>query len=280
LSVGTHTFAVRGLTSGGVVDATPATYTWTITAPPQPPVLTGVVVTPSVNRATIVWTTTVASDSRIDYGTSASSLSASVSNSSMVTSHSLTITGLTAGRTYYFRLRSRDAGGLSGYSPSATGTSSFVTRTQVSQAPASVTIQTGSYRSGSASSLSSNDGTTYRVNSTTSGTRTATWYGSFTNVSNALATLRVTYSGAQSRSSVTQKVEIYNWTTGQWVLLNSRSVGTSEVLVSSLDPSGTDADYVSGTSGSGELRVRVRSTHTSGSFYTIADYLRITFDRP
>jgi hypothetical protein len=44
-------------------------------------------------------------------------------------------------------------------------------------------------------------------------------------------------------------------------------------------PSGTLADYVSGTSDA-VLAVRVRSTRSDGSgFYTSADLLRITFDR-
>jgi hypothetical protein len=73
-------------------------------------------------------------------------------------------------------------------------------------------------------------------------------------------------------------VSIYNWTTGVWTQLDSRSVGTSEVQLDR-SVSGTFADYVSGASGDGDVAVRIRCSRSSGSFYTSADLLRITYQR-
>jgi hypothetical protein len=76
-----------------------------------------------------------------------------------------------------------------------------------------------------------------------------------------------------------QVVSVWNWTTSTWVQLDSRSVGATEVLVDRA-AGGTLADYVSGTTGDGEVRVRVRCTHATSAFFSSADLLRVTFTRP
>jgi hypothetical protein len=83
------------------------------------PVITNVAATPSADglSATITWTTNENSDSRVDYGTSAASLSQNVSDAAMLTSHSVQLTGLTPGTTYYFRVTSADAQSNSAMSP-------------------------------------------------------------------------------------------------------------------------------------------------------------------
>jgi hypothetical protein len=138
---------------------------------------------------------------------------------------------------------------------------------------------TGSAAGGGASSLAADDNAYYSVNSTTSGTRTTAWYGSFTGVSNALTDLRVSYKGNHSRSA-TQAISIWRWTDSTWVQLDSRSVSTTEVLVADRLPPGALADYVSGTSGEGEVRVRVRATRGDASFTARGDLLKIAFVRP
>ncbi len=129
--------------------------------------------------------------------------------------------------------------------------------TQVTATPNATTVLTGTFKSGSATSLAANDDAFYEVNSSTSGQKTTEWYGSFTGVSNALSNLRVSYAGKNSRSC-TQTVAIWNWNNTSWVQLDSRSVGTTEVSIANLVPGGTLSRYVSGTTGDGELRVRVR----------------------
>ncbi|MEA2448535.1 MAG: hypothetical protein QOG63_467 [Thermoleophilaceae bacterium] len=146
--------------------------------------------------------------------------------------------------------------------------------TTTTAAPGSTTIQSGSLRSGAASALAAADSAYYRVNSTTSGTRTSAWYGTFGGVPSTLANLHVTYQGSNSRNC-SQTVSIYNWRTGAWVTLNTRTVGTTETRIAGLAPGGTLSDYVSG----GSLRVRVRCTSSGGSsFYSSGNQLQISYD--
>jgi hypothetical protein len=73
---------------------------------------------------------------------------------------------------------------------------------------------------------------------------------------------------------------VLRWTDKVWVQIDSRTVGTSEVGIGDLTPAGTLANYVSGTSGEGEVRVRVRCTTTNGTFYASADVLKVVFSKP
>jgi hypothetical protein len=277
LSSGTHTFAVRA-TAAGLTDASPATFSWIIDT--TAPVMSGVTATPAVTSTVISWATNEVSDSLVEYMKSGTSTVLRATSTSMVLNHSLTLTGLTAGSTYYYRITSKNTVGLSGYAPSATSASTFATRTQVSQAAGAVVVQTGSQRSGTAANLAGSDSSRYQVNSTTSGSaRSAAWYGSFTGVTNSLKNLTVSYTGSAS-INVTQVVEIWDWTKNAWVSLNSRTVGTTDVAISNLMPTGTVANYVSGTSGTGEVRVRIRCTGGSTSFYSSGNLLRIGFDKP
>jgi cysteine-rich repeat protein len=76
----------------------------------SPPVITNLVATPGPgDAATISWTTNEPADSRVDFGTDPGALAASVSSPTLVTSHSIDLTGLLAGTTYYFRATSADA---------------------------------------------------------------------------------------------------------------------------------------------------------------------------
>jgi subtilisin len=144
--------------------------------------------------------------------------------------------------------------------------------------PESGGIYYGSLRSGDLSRLASDDNGYRAINSTTSGTRLTDWYGRVYRVPNSLATLKVGYKG-KSSATCDQSVWIYNWTAGRWAQLGARKVGTTEVEVT-VAPSGTLADYVSGTSGDGDVAVRIRcSRGDSVSFYTSADLLRITYTR-
>jgi hypothetical protein len=275
LAQGAHTFAVRAISPAGVPDDTPATRTWTVDT--LPPVLSAVVATPARTSAVITWATAEPSDTVVDYGTSPTSLGSRATSPARVTAHSITIGNLVSGRTYYFRVSSRDAAGLVGFSPSPSSASSFTTRALVSKAPAAVVRQIGSAKSGSVGRLSANDNAYYEIYSTTSGYRTTAWYGSFTSVSRALTDLRVTYAGRNSRS-VVQSVSIWRWTTGEWVALDLRTVSTTEVLLANLAPPGAAGAYVSG---GGEVRVRVATLNLSGtSYYTGGDYLRIAYERP
>ncbi len=79
------------------------------------PIISNVQVTSTADTiAVIEWTTDEPSDSLVQYGTSSStwgSYPSSKNDVGMVTSHSVTISGLTADTTYYFRVGSTDASG-------------------------------------------------------------------------------------------------------------------------------------------------------------------------
>ena len=151
--------------------------------------------------------------------------------------------------------------------------------TQVTATPTATTILAGTPRFGSAASLASNDDSYFEANSTTSGQKTTEWYGSFTGVTNSLSNLRVSYAGKNSRSC-TQTVAIWNWNNNSWVQLDSRTVGTTEVSIANLVPGGTLSRYVSGTTGDGELRVRVRCRVSGVPFFSSGDLLQIAYQRP
>ena len=59
--------------------------------------------------ATVTWTTDEPATSRVDYGTSAGSLTSFVSDGTLTTSHSVELTGLSPDTTYHFRVTSTDA---------------------------------------------------------------------------------------------------------------------------------------------------------------------------
>ena len=80
-----------------------STYVATYTVDNTAPVITNVVAVPNVNgTAVITWNTNEASDSRVDYGTTSGNLNLNTSDDNiLVTSHTITLTGLTPGATYY-----------------------------------------------------------------------------------------------------------------------------------------------------------------------------------
>jgi hypothetical protein len=141
-----------------------------------------------------------------------------------------------------------------------------------------VAVLNGSYRKGNAASLATNDSILYAVDSTTTGTRVAAWYGAFGNVAKALSTLTITYRGSNT-ASATQTVSVYRWTDRRWIQLASRTVGATELKIANLSPPGNLADYVSGTGASGDVRIRIRSVRTS-SFRSRGDVLKLTYTVP
>jgi hypothetical protein len=141
--------------------------------------------------------------------------------------------------------------------------------------PSTVTPVSGSIASGSAASLAADDDGYLVVNSTTGkGAKVAAWYGSFTGVDNAVTSLRASSTGKASLTC-SQTIAIWRWTDSTWVQLDARSVGTTEVQVAEVMPAGALADFVSGATGTGEVRVRI-SCSTTAAFAASADLLKIT----
>ena len=102
------------------------------------PVVSAVSAAPGETSATVTWTTDEASTSVVAYGTSASSLTGSASASGTTTSHTMTLTGLTAGTTYYYRVTSADGSGNSTTSPASGSAPASFTTTTPGACPCSV----------------------------------------------------------------------------------------------------------------------------------------------
>ena len=152
----------------------------------------------------------------------------------------------------------------------------FLGTTSVTAYPTAVAISAGNgtITGGTASSLAANDRSFLTVASTTTGTRAASWYGSFSNVPNSVAAISVSYSGKDS-TTVTQTVDLWDYDAAAWVQLDRRSVGTTLVTVTAT-AGGTLGRFVSGTSGNGSMRLRVRGTATS-DFTVSGDRTAVTY---
>jgi len=93
-----------------------------------PPVISNVQVSSIThNSAVVTWMTDEQSTSLVQYGTSSNTWGNypnSAGNSSMVTSHSVTLTGLSGSTTYYFRVGSTD---VTGNGPASSAETAFAT---------------------------------------------------------------------------------------------------------------------------------------------------------
>jgi chitodextrinase len=120
----------NGSTPDGQLYRCSATNTWTLdyipyqyphplvsgtTPPPSdttPPVASNIAASNiTQNSATITWTTNEPADSLVRYGLTTSYTAQSTLDTSLLTSHSITLTGLSANTTYNYRVDSRDGSG-------------------------------------------------------------------------------------------------------------------------------------------------------------------------
>jgi hypothetical protein len=117
-------------------------YSFTTTGQPASPapVITNVNVSSiTTTSATVTWTTDQASTTQVNYGTSTAYGGSSALNSSLVTSHSVTLTGLTPGTLYDYDVISTNSSGTSsGMSTNYT----FLTTAVIATPPAISNIQT------------------------------------------------------------------------------------------------------------------------------------------
>lgn len=121
LSVGTHSlYAIAYDTSNN--SATSSTVSFTVPDTTAPTISNVVSSSVSQNTATITWTTSEAADSQVKYGTTSSYASTTTLDTTKVTSHSVTLSGLTASTTYHYQVVSKDAAGNAVSSTDATFT--------------------------------------------------------------------------------------------------------------------------------------------------------------
>jgi hypothetical protein len=118
----TYNFDVVAATSAGT-SSTSANQTFVTTA--QPPVISAVSTSgTTTTSATITWTTDQATSSLVNYGTTMGYGASSTLNSTLTTSHSVTLTGLAPGITYDFDVVSANSAGTSSTSANGTFTTS------------------------------------------------------------------------------------------------------------------------------------------------------------
>jgi hypothetical protein len=104
--------------------------------------ISAVTATTTTTTATITWTTAVPANSQITYGATTSYGSSSALNSTLVTTHSATLTSLTAGTTYHYRVLSADSTGamVTGLDNVFTTPAAAIT---VSVSPTTATVASG-----------------------------------------------------------------------------------------------------------------------------------------
>ena len=267
LGQGVHYFRVRATDPTGNTDSTPAFYIWLIwTKPPD----TTITTKPSlITNSTSATFNFVATLTGLGLSLPDSNFSCSLDGSPFTSCSSpKSYTGLAVG-SHIFKVQAIDPAGTMDLTPAIYGW----TIEAVTACPSNTTIVSGTLRT--ASQLCSDNNIYYQVNSTTSGSRTTAWYGAFPGVTKNLSSLKIAYAGKNSQTC-SQTVSIWNWIINAWATLDQRNVGTGETLIANLIPIGSLSDYVSGTSGSGELRILV-SCGAGSNFYSSGDLLQITY---
>ena len=151
-----HSAALAGLTGGTVYHyqamsrdaagtlATSPDATFTTLAPVNttPPVVSAVAASGvGPTAATIVWTTDKAADSQVVYGLTAAYGLATTLSTALTTSHSVALSGLTAGTAYHYAVKSHDGAGNLATSPDA----AFTTTANITP-PSCITSAAGSWQ--------------------------------------------------------------------------------------------------------------------------------------
>jgi hypothetical protein len=145
----------------------------------------------------------------------------------------------------------------------------------IASSPTRVTIKVGVLRAGGAGSLAADDTDYFEVNAIHS-RRTVTWYATFPAVPNDLNYLGLTYLGAES-APCKQTLSIFRWTDTTWVKQNTQTVGPSMVEITA-NPAGLLANYVRGTTGPGEVRVRLTCRRRDSiDFHSVANLLGLAY---
>lgn len=93
------------------------------------PTISSIITGPSQTTVTVKWTTDIAADSKLEYDTTPTGFTFSKRNSTLVRSHSVTMTGLSPNTTYYYHVVSGASGSY------ATSTTATFTTTSASSRP-------------------------------------------------------------------------------------------------------------------------------------------------
>ncbi len=127
----TSSTGVTTVSAASATPATPAVTTATSTTPDTTaPVVSSIQASNWTSTSFVItWVTNDSSDSQVEYGPTWSYGSSTVVNTAMVTSHSVTVSGLHPSTSYQINVKSRDAAGNLGTGTFATVTASVATTT-------------------------------------------------------------------------------------------------------------------------------------------------------
>ena len=170
-------FRVRSADGSGALSVS-GDNTFTTASNPGPVISAVTAGNITASGAAISWTTNVSANSQVESGTTTSYGSSSTLDATLVTGHSQTLSGLQAGTTYHFRVRSADGTG----SMSVSGDNTFTTTLNVGPVISAITatnITTSGATINWTTSISANS-------QVESGTTTA--YGSLTTLDATLVT--------------------------------------------------------------------------------------------
>jgi uncharacterized repeat protein (TIGR01451 family) len=139
-----------------------------------------------------------------------------------------------------------------------------------SKVPSSVSIVSGTPKSGGVGDLAAADGNSYVISSLSG---QAQWYGSFLGVPSTIGSLTVTYRGHAS-SACTRNINIWNWYYASWESLANGTAPTSDATLTLAVP-GLSSDYLGI---GGEVRVGVHCFRgDGGSFDLSTDLLTLQY---
>jgi Abnormal spindle-like microcephaly-assoc'd, ASPM-SPD-2-Hydin len=195
----------------------------------------------TTTTATITWITAVPANSQITYGTTTNYGSSSALNSNLVTTHSVTLTSLTSGTTYHYRVLSADSTGVLVTGPDNVFTTPSAA-ISVSVSPTTATVASGATQQFSAQLT--NTSNTAVIWSTTSGSVTTTGLFTAPSVTAAKAVTVTATSVADNTKSASATVTV-NVTAGiltanpTTISFGSVTVGqTSPILLTTLTNTG------------------------------------------
>ena len=197
----------------------------------------------TAGAATVTWTTAVPSDSQVEYGTTAAYGNFSALASSKITAHSVALSGLTAGTTYHFRVRSSDATGVLVIG----GDNTLATASPITISVSPLTANLAASGTQQFTATVSNNSNTSVLWTAKGGTITSS--GLFTAAAGATTASVTATSQADSTKSASATLQIGSGQTSSTTMFGDPTI---ESMVNSM-PSGTAEGYQITASSTGTL---------------------------
>ena len=246
------------------------------TTPPDgtPPTLINVALSSiAATSCVVTWTTDEPANAIVEYGP-ATSYGSTMTDPAPITGHEITLNNLAPGTPYSYRVKSVDPAGNS----SNFYEGSFITGGVENLSATATAILQGTPVAGSTpANLLDNDGSYYKVYSTTSGSiRKIDWTASTTVADPATVRgVTITYDGSYSKYGNAQTLYVWDCIAGIWYPFDSRTLDVTDATVTFAS---TEAGRWVSLS-TGEIKLRVFATANGGARYCLADYIKFRIER-